>query len=57
MLNYKIVYHSFAINYFLSYMSNYSIRLAAIAREVQRKCLFSDVNFKLVSILCGNSKR
>lgn len=31
-------------------MSNYSIRLPVITRKVQRGCLFSDMNFKLVSV-------
>lgn len=31
-------------------MSNYSIRFPVITRKVQRGCLFSDMNFKLVSV-------
>lgn len=31
-------------------MSNYSIRLPVITRKIQRGCLFSDMNLKLVSV-------
>lgn len=54
MVSYKFVYIQFLINFLLPDVkpANSFCRCSEIKRfEVHRKCMYSDMNFKLVSIL------